>query len=380
MRLHGLVLAAVFTLACAQPSLPGQPVVFTQDGQQRNGPVCDCYVVDGPDPGHFQGYRFWDFRRVPLDPAAAAGYQFYPTVNDQPVPYGPAAQPILLKDTAITKDWLIQDWHRPGSRLFPVSIANSEKNVFISRTPGSDSTFLVLRTKRLDQYSSTAEIATSFKSFLHVSMRVRLRILEKDFPILFPPAETQRLFVNTSATTPGEDSEASALRKRATALLPPPNGACAGIFTYFSRTSEADIEILTSDPPTRIHYANQPDYDPVLDQRIPGASQDWNIPIPWTTMATHRLDWFPDMTRWYLENQLQTTSVYSVPKDPSTVIINLWSDGGLWSGDLGVGETVHLAIEWIELAYNVTGPPAGPCNRKCRIDGVQFPGIPELVP
>src|SRR5690606_2024730 len=131
------------------------------------------------------------------------------------------------------------------------------------------------------------EIATSFKNFLHVSLRVRLRILEKDFPILTPPAETQQLFANKS-TMPEVDTEASALRKRAPALLPPPNGACAGIFTYFSRTSEADIEILTSDPPTRIHYANQPDYDPVLDQRIPGASQDWNIPIPWTAMATHR--------------------------------------------------------------------------------------------
>lgn len=35
-------------------------------------------------------------------------------------------------------------------------------------------------------------------------------------------------------------------------------------------------------------------------------------------------------------------------------VINLWSDGGFWSGDLPLGQEVYLGVEWIELAYNVS--------------------------
>jgi hypothetical protein len=115
------------------------------------------------------------------------------------------------------------------------------------------------------------------------------------------------------------------------------------------------------------------------------------------------------------------------------LIVNLWSDGGLWSGNLTVGESVYLGIEWIELAYNLTGeaqsiqardlhdeeeihiltrPPFSQhdhtrgqeslssqaienmrhssrpeditkrektCNVVCRIDDVKHAGIPEII-
>ncbi|KAL1969660.1 hypothetical protein VTN77DRAFT_8213 [Rasamsonia byssochlamydoides] len=356
--LHTLVaLAAVPTIA-SKTSHPGRPVMFTtEDGRQVPGPDCDCYVVSGPEPGFFQHYRFWDFRSVPLDPAVAKDYNFYPSVGVHEDPHGDDDQPILLKDTPFANDWNIQDWHRNGSRLFPITIVNSNKNVFITKSySGGASTFLALRNTRLEKYSSTAEIETSFRNFFHCSLRVRLRLLGKDEPILSPPTEQQAL-VEENQMMMMANPESVALVRRNARRHPPPNGACAGIFTYYSTTSESDIEILTADPPNRVHYANQPDYDPVLDRVIPGASEVKDVPVPWTSWSTHRLDWFPSISRWYVENMLQSTMTYSVPIDPSMLIINLWSDGGLWSGNLTVGESVHLGIEWIELAYNVSGSP-----------------------
>lgn len=352
--LVALAAASVMAVQPAHPAHPGKPVMFTTEhGREVPGPNCDCYVVSGSEPGYFQHYRFWDFRSVPLNPAVASHYNFYPSVGVNEDAHTMNPQPILLKDTPFANDWNIQDWHRNGSRLFPITIVNSDKNVFITKS-SSGSTFLALRNTRLEKFSSTAEIETGFRDFYHCSLRVRFRLLDKDDSILSPPIERDSVIENE--ITPF-NPEAVGLAPHNVRRRPPPNGACAGIFTYFSTTSESDIEILTADPPTRVHYANQPDYDPVLDQVIPGASEIRDVPIPWTSWSTHRLDWFPGISRWYVENQLQSQMTYSVPHDPSMLIVNLWSDGGLWTGNLTVGESVHLGIEWIELAYNVSGSP-----------------------
>uniref|UniRef100_A0A093UZK7 Beta-glucanase n=1 Tax=Talaromyces marneffei PM1 TaxID=1077442 RepID=A0A093UZK7_TALMA len=295
----------------------------TADKRERS---CDCYSVSGSDPGHFQHHKFWDFRQVPLNALAVKDFQFQPVTQadasaiHQNKDFN--AAPILLKDTPFAADWLIQDWQRSGSLLFPIPIANSNKNAFLTRSLAGGTSFLAMRTKRFEKYSSTAEIET--------------------------------------------------------ARLPPSTGACVGIFTFFSRTSESDIEILTSDPPNRAHYANQPDYDPIRNVVIPGSQVAVDSHVPWTTWSTYRLDWFPGMSRWYVENQLQASLAYGVPVDPSRLIVNIWSDGGLWSGNLTVGNSVHLGIEWIEIAYNLTGEAPQPCNTVCRIDNVAHPGVPEM--
>jgi hypothetical protein len=348
------------------------------------GTPCDCYSVSGPDPGYFQHHHFWDFRQVPLNVLAAKEFQFQPSTQsadtaNQADEYN--AAPVLLKDTPFANDWLIQNWHRSGSLLFPVPIANSNQNAFLTRSLAGGPSFLAMRTKRFETYSSTAEIETNLANYMHVSFRVRLRILGHDEAILSPPLVENKIFGERSeeaVAMANADIEQTPLIQRVASRLPPSVGACVGIFTFFSTTSESDIEILTSDPPTRAHYANQPDYDPVRNIVIPGSQVAADAPVPWTTWSTYRLDWFPGMSRWYVENQLQASLAYGVPVDPSRLIINLWSDGGLWSGNLTVGDSVHLGIEWIEIAYNTTGEVPRPCNRVCRIDGVVNPGVPEM--
>lgn len=430
--LHALV--ALIFVSTATSQLSQSARFIAENGQKVHGPDCDCYVVSGSDPGYFQHYRFWDFRHVPLNAAAASSYEFLPRVKVDTGAYGANARPVLLKDTPFANEWNIQDWHRDGSRLFPITIVNSDKNVFITKNPSDGgSTFLALRNRRFERYSSTAEIESTLRNFMHVSLRVRLRLLAKDESILSPPIEEEAVSKNQRVDA---FPDALTLLPRNARRRPPPNGACAGIFTYFSTTSESDIEILTADPPNRVHYANQPDYDPVKNQIIPGAQITKDVPVPWTSWSTHRLDWFSGISRWYVENQHQTSLTYSVPTDPSMLIVNLWSDGGLWSGNLTVGESVYLGIEWIEVAYNLTSdaqrikmrnkitdeedeihilthPPSGvhhhphgqeslsspniekrqerrapeeqltkrgrTCKVKCRIDDIRFAGIPEVV-
>ncbi|KAN0069438.1 Concanavalin A-like lectin/glucanase domain containing protein [Elaphomyces granulatus] len=324
---------------------------------------CQCYVVSGLEPGYFQYYRFWDFRSVPFDPASLKNYNFYPRIkngtataaHDSLSAKNGPFKPILLKDTPFIKDWNIQNWHRKGNEIFPVTVVNSNQNVFITKSYSTgDSTHLVLRTTRNENYSSTAEIESGVRNIFHCSLRVRFRLLSKDESILAPPLG-EGIHSQHIQTIPQNIQPASLVHRNAR-KNPPPDGACAGIFTFNSTVSESDIEILTSDPPNRVHYANQPDYDFVTDQVIDGASIIKDIPIPWTSWATHRLDWFPDASRWYVNNQLQAMNTYGVPNDPSRLIINLWSDGGVWSGNLTVGESVYMGIESIELAYNVSGP------------------------
>ncbi|EEA28895.1 hypothetical protein EYB25_000192 [Talaromyces marneffei] len=379
-----LVWTALSTLSTAL-SAPNQGETrFSVDPTtaDKRGRSCDCYSVSGSDPGHFQHHKFWDFRQVPLNALAVKDFQFQPVTQadasaiHQNKDFN--AAPILLKDTPFAADWLIQDWQRSGSLLFPIPIANSNKNAFLTRSLAGGTSFLAMRTKRFEKYSSTAEIETGIQNFMHVSFRVRLRILGNDEPILSPPLLENNAFGKRNDEMTDMRIQEDPLAQRIAARLPPSTGACVGIFTFFSRTSESDIEILTSDPPNRAHYANQPDYDPIRNVVIPGSQVAVDSHVPWTTWSTYRLDWFPGMSRWYVENQLQASLAYGIPVDPSRLIVNIWSDGGLWSGNLTVGNSVHLGIEWIEIAYNLTGEAPQPCNTVCRIDNVAHPGVPEM--
>lgn len=383
-NLFFLVLTALSTVSTARSVLNHTQTPFSADSTtaEKRGRSCDCYSVSGPDPGHFQHHKFWDFRQVPLNALAAKDFQFQPIAQaDASATHKNNefnAAPILLKDTPFAADWLIQDWQRSGSLLFPIPIANSNQNAFLTRSLAGGTSFLAMRTKRFEKYSSTAEIETGIQNFMHVSFRVRLRILANDEPILSPPLFENKAFGKRNDEMTEMRIQEDPLVQRVAARLPPSTGACVGIFTFFSRTSESDIEILTSDPPNRAHYANQPDYDPIRNVVIPGSQVAADAHVPWTAWSTYRLDWFPGMSRWYVENQLQASLAYGVPVDPSRLIVNIWSDGGLWSGNLTVGNSVHLGIEWIEIAYNLTREAPRPCNTVCRIDNVARPGVPEM--
>ncbi|KAJ5328634.1 Endo-1-3(4)-beta-glucanase [Penicillium brevicompactum] len=365
---------------------------------------CDCYTVSGPDPGYFQHYKLWDFRTVDLkkhahlnlsDPIVDGDGEwdewddFEESIDESDINLPPETSDINQSDptslvffkTSFERDWSSQAWERKGTPNAPVLMINSKNNIFLTRDYERDephATYLVLRTTRHDGYTSTAEIETRLRNIYRCSLRVRLRFLPADFvmaqppqPREWPPLAPER-HANTRLNNPTVGGD---YRMPIHEDLPP-SGACAGIFTYHDRITESDIEILTRDPSHIVHYANQPDYDFETDREIPGASTIAEIPVPWTTWATHRLDWFPDISRWLVNDQIIDARTYRVPNLQSMIVLNLWSDGGLWTGDMRLGDSIYMGIEYIELIYNrssdvadvLRAPPQNPLHNDINID------------
>ncbi|KAM5457388.1 hypothetical protein MaudCBS49596_000583 [Microsporum audouinii] len=348
---------------------------------------CDCYIVSGEDPGYFKYHRFYDFRSQGLHLAAdkqqqqrsqrkdissrrvpgtgrggILGYMLdnstfdleskgrnneaggFPDPNADSNEFHPT-----LTGSRFIEDWDVQNWNRKGSALFPIPIRNSHHNVFMVRNStakGDETTHMVLRTVRMENHTSTAEVQTHDTDILHASLRVRLRLYANSGWFYFPRDKGGNI---TTESDDFHDFLPASYRTHH-----PPAGACAGMFTYQGKNDESDIEILTSDPPNLVRYANQPDWDPKTDLAIPGASDEIEISVPWTHWGDHRLDWFRDVSRWYFNNEFLLSKTYGVPKNPSMLILNLWSDGGQWTGNMTVGSSVYMGVEWVEMVYNKT--------------------------
>jgi len=368
----GVLWACVFfcTIVLSSPTPPNRPVV-EPFSKNRLG-ECDCFTVSGPDPGYFQHYKLWDFRAVPLasdtapDPDSLLSDDDEDESNWDPESLDEGyedrghhgnhqetdSDALWFFDSSFSKDWGIQQWERPQNPKAPVDMVNSKHNVFLTRNRGQrvlHGTYLVMRTTRHDNFTSTAEIETRVRDIYRCSIRVRLRVLPANVSVSHPkewlPQHSQHGIPQSKNSTISDNLACPVEGAR------PPSGACVGIFTY-NPQCESDIEILTSDPSYRVRYANQPDYDPVTDKMIPGASTVADLPIPWTTWSTHRLDWLPEISRWWADGKPQEAKTYRVPNMQSRLVINLWSDGGGWTGDMKIGDSVYLGIEYIELAYN----------------------------
>ncbi|KAL3485328.1 concanavalin A-like lectin/glucanase domain-containing protein [Aspergillus germanicus] len=215
-----------------------------------------------------------------------------------------------LTSEAWINDFGIQVWGSPASKDAPIRKLNSNANVYIHRDASSTSSHLTLRAYRNENFISSAEVESKVHNMFHASIRVRARV-------------------------------------RGDA------GVCAGIFTYYDDDNESDIEILTRDPTNHIRYTNQPGLDDEGNE-IPGASVDAVMAggAVWNEWNDHRLDWAEDLSTWYLNGELVHNKTYGVPSQPSLAILNMWGNGGVWTGDMDVGAAAYLDIEWIEILYN----------------------------
>ncbi|MCJ1394723.1 hypothetical protein MMC18_007603 [Xylographa bjoerkii] len=128
-------------------------------------------------------------------------------------------------------------------------------------------------------------------------------------------------------------------------------GTCHGLFYYKSDNQESDIEILTADLESGIHYTNQ--------AIVPGEkSTTTTHPLPSNATAVmheYRLDWLPGKTVYYLDGVEQQVLMSNVPDVPGSWLWNNWSNGdsGWSAGPPGVDSI--LKIEKIEMYYNRTG-------------------------
>lgn len=170
-------------------------------------------------------------------------------------------------------------------------------------------------------------------------------------------------------------------------------GAVAGIFTYYNDTVESDIEILTQDPTSSVEYSNQPTLDAGGDV-IPGSNFNTSMAMAmagddgeksrtttqhqqWTDWNVYRLDWLPGRSAWYVNGEMAASTKVNVPAADQSmmVVVNMWSDGGAWSGNMSVGDEAELQVQWIEMVFNMpdaddtSSPPRGK-GVVCSVDKV----------
>ncbi|KAF2267091.1 concanavalin A-like lectin/glucanase [Lojkania enalia] len=324
-----------------------------------NSQNCSCYVLnsgeDSSTPEYFSFYRFWDFRTLANGPREYITAP--PLVNDtQDAGEEDVWDAHVLNSDAWNVDWSIQNWSKKATEEFPTRMVNSPANIYIQQNDDDSDpfTYLTLRTSRLEDFQSAGEIENLQKNLMHVSMRMKARVVGA-------------------------------------------KGAVAGFFTFFDDTNESDIEILTDDDTDVIRYTNQPAVDDDGNE-IAEASQAPDKLPAWDEWQEHRIDWFKKNSYWYINDKQVAANTYSVPREPSGLIINMWSDGGEWSGNMSVGDSAEFQIQWIELVFNTSGPVEGPdngynkrsvdllekreekgCEVVCKVDGTKEKGSPEVV-
>jgi len=148
-------------------------------------------------------------------------------------------------------------------------------------------------------------------------------------------------------------------------------GAVAGFFLYFNDTTETDIELVTNDGLNSVCYTNHPSVDTITGDVINGTSFKDRLPQPWTTNQEQRFDWLPEVSRFYQENVLKQEIRKNVPTHEGTIMINMWSNSGSWSG-LPSTTNVTMSISYINLYYNTTASNSGTddaFNKACAAAG-----------
>ncbi|KAF3068491.1 hypothetical protein GL218_08388 [Daldinia childiae] len=298
-------------------------------------PNCHCYLTNGSAPKYFANQKFFDFRNI-------ANPRVPPAINNRDGSTNAPVTHAYFNTTNFTNTWSIQNWVDSGA----VYNTYSKNDVYIeSNTDANPSsrTYLTLRTYRhpAGNFQSSAEIQSISPNYKYLSMRMYSRT----------------------------------------------RGAAGGVtamFTYRDAANEADVqeadvEMLTSDATNQVHYTNQP--GTVDGVARPNATHQVAIPGAWTSWRTHRYDWTPGTSTWYVDGKLVNTNQFQAPVDPATILFNAWSDGSSWSGTMASGQSAQLQIQWIEIIYNNTAEPSryAHCANVCSFDRGTQPGVPLVI-
>ncbi|KAI8965153.1 glycoside hydrolase family 16 protein [Daldinia sp. FL1419] len=300
-----------------------------------NPSLCHCYLTNGSSAKYFTNHKFFDFRNI-ANPRVPA------PINNRDGSTNAPVTNAYFNSANFTNTWSIQNWVDSG----PIYNTYSKNDVYIeSNTDANPAsrTYLTLRTYRhpAGNFQSSAELQSISPNYQYLSMRMYSRT----------------------------------------------RGAAGGVsamFTYRGGATEADVqeadlEIITSDANNRVHYTNQPSM--VNGNSRPNATNEIVIPGTWTAWRTHRYDWTPGSSSWYVDGKLVNSNQFQAPVDPATILFNMWSDGGSWSGTMASGQSATMQIQWIELIYNNTAEPSrfAHCANVCSLDLGTQAGVPALV-
>ncbi|KAI0204487.1 concanavalin A-like lectin/glucanase domain-containing protein [Astrocystis sublimbata] len=279
---------------------------------------CDCYKASADSDAIFVNRRFFDFRNIenPVTPAPIVG-------SAADAAAGPAHP--YFSTSEWTDTWRTQSWDTPGEGVYR---QNSANNVFIAAAEDGEkgASHLTMRTLRQDGYQSTSEVESN-------------------------TADYQFLTVRMLARSRGD------------------GGAVTALFTYTEDggVQEADIEFRTNTALDVVQYTNQPGTVDGEDQ--PEATRIVTLDGPWTEWQEHRYDWTPGSSDWYVDGKKVASIQFQTPTSPLSVIMNVWSDGGIWSGVMDVGGAAEMQVQYLDLTFNSTSQQApSACNNVCIID------------
>ncbi|KAH6645379.1 concanavalin A-like lectin/glucanase domain-containing protein [Truncatella angustata] len=278
--------------------------------------ACDCWQ-NKEDGLLFTSHTVIDFRSL------ADYVDSVPDVIDDHDANANAQATSAYFGTSAWSDFFnLQTW---GTDDTPVKMINSRNNAYIQQDT-EDSTYLTLRTHRSSEFQSAAEAESIVDDFTTVSMRMRARV--------------------------HGDS-----------------GACAGFFTYKADEDsgvqhESDIEFLTVDSATTMHYTTHPEEE--NNNNDGEFSVAATLSNAWTDWQEHRLDWTQSATTFYVNGEQNGQLEHEVAQVPSYLIFNMWSWGNNeWEQEMDVGGTAYLDVQYIEIAYNTSGGSSTSCSNIC---------------
>lgn len=65
------------------------------------------------------------------------------------------------------------------------------------------------------------------------------------------------------------------------------------------------------------------------------------------------------MTTWFVDGAFAAQDSYSALNTPSGLVLNMWTHGGIWSGNTSVDWEMQLQIQWVQMVFNVSGSRNG---------------------
>ncbi|WEW59837.1 hypothetical protein PRK78_005318 [Emydomyces testavorans] len=139
-------------------------------------------------------------------------------------------------------------------------------------------------------------------------------------------------------------------------------GSVGAFFWYHDDLNEIDIEILTKEASSEellMHYTTQPAMDEAKDV-IKNATAAISIKgddvSNW--FQRHRFDWDEEEIRFYHNGSLVHTNNIRVPSVAGRPLMNLWADGGIWSGTPSI-TNVYMRVKYVAIYHNTTASDSG---------------------
>lgn len=122
-------------------------------------------------------------------------------------------------------------------------------------------------------------------------------------------------------------------------------GSVAGFFFYANDTQEIDIEVQSKMNDQTIHFGNQP-----------SQNSDIYLPNSGVTSQIHeyRFDWVTSKTSFYADGVPSAEFTEDVPMVNGTISLNMWGNGGSFSGPEAPTTNNTMFISKIALYFNTS--------------------------